>query len=489
MTLPAPPLRHLDANDSTLEAMSTFDSTAPTRRTVVGLAALTGAALAGLTGCSALEGVAPGSSARALRAMHSLPTQAKPTTPPADVTTSTAAAQAASSLSRRLLTQRLDASPTSNALVCPVGITLLLALLYAQAPKLGKGVPELLGAPGSNDTDATQRDTQWRRAQLALERFDVATLRQLQSFDAKKLPSKPLVHVANNLLLVGSAKDSVSQSYVDAARIWYDADINYIALDRASDALDAWATLHTGGMIRKSGIRLDSNTRLVIQNAVLLAARWSLPFRGTDTLKDQVFKQPGDAESRADLMTATGHFTLVERTDWQALRLPYGVMDPSQSTGKGLALDVVLPRHTVSPTELGEDVWAEATAALSAAEDKGKQGPQVRLRLPRLDLTTEATDLLAELGSMGVQLGNLDHIGSGFAVDQTAQQARLVVDEEGTVAAALTEANVATSLPLQEEKPLEFFADHPFVARIVDTATGMPVFEVVVMDPASRSAL
>ncbi|SPT53655.1 Serine protease inhibitor [Actinomyces bovis] len=471
--------------------MSTPDPAAPTRRTLmVGVPALAAAALTGLAGCSILEGVAPGSPARALRAIDSLPTKAKPTTPPADIASSTAAALAASNLGRRLLTQRLTASPRSNALVCPVGITLTLAILYAQASTLGKGVAELLADPSTGtDADATQRDTRWRRAQLALQRFDVASLRQLQDFDAKKLPEKPLVHVANNLLLVGTAKDSINQSYVDAARTWYDADVNYVALDRAGEALDAWTTLHTGGMIRKSGLTLGADTRLVIQNAVLLAARWSLPFRATNTLKDQPFKQPGNSETRADLLVANGHFTLVEEPDWQALRLPYGVVDPSQSTGRGLALDVVLPRQTISPTELGEGVWAEATTALTAAEDKGKQGPEVHLRLPRLDLSTEATDLLAELKTMGVELGNLEHLGVGLAVDQTVQQARLMVDEEGTVAAALTEANVGVRAPLQEDEPVEFFADHPFVARIVDTATGMPVFEVVVMDPASHSAL
>lgn len=458
----------------------------PSRRSVVlGVPALaTAAALSGLGGCAALEGVAPGSPTRALRAIDSLPSQAQPTTPPADVTTSMVAADAASSLGSRLLRQRLEASPGSNALVCPAGLSLSLAMLYAQAPSLGQGVADLLGA-GSDD-DATARDTMWRRAQLALQRFDTLSVRELQHFDPDRLPEQPLLHLASNLLLVGSAKDTVNQSYVDAVRTWYDAAVSYVALDQATEATNAWARLHTGGLVRRSGLQLDGSTRLVLQSAVLLAARWALPFRPTETLKDQVFHLPGQGRSRADLMVTTAHLPLVEDTQWRALRLPYG---PAAKEGRGLVLDVVLPRRTVHPTELGEQAWSEATAALTELERQGRSGPEVRLRLPRLDLTTEATDLLQELSSLDVELGSLDHIGPEMVVNQTVQQARLVVDEEGTVAAALTEVQVGVSAPLPAGDPVEFFVDHPFVARIVDAATGMPVFEAVVMDPASRSAL
>lgn len=460
----------------------------PSRRSVVlGVPALaTAAALSGLGGCAALEGVAPGSPTRALRAIDSLPSQVRPTSPPADVTTSMVAADAASSLGSRLLRQRLEASPGSNALVCPAGLSLSLAMLYAQAPSLGQGVADLLGA-GSDD-DATARDTMWRRAQLALQRFDTLSVRELQHFDPDRLPEQPLLHLASNLLLVGSAKDTVNQSYVDAVRTWYDAAVSYVALDRAAEAANAWTSLHTGGLVRRSGLQLDGSTRLVLQNAVLLAARWTLPFRPTDTLQDQVFHLPGQGRSRADLMVATAHLPLVEDTQWRALRLPYGPV-AKEGSGKGLVLDVVLPRKTVHPTELGTQAWSQATAALTELERKGRSGPEVRVRLPRLDLTTEATDLLQELSSLDVELGSLEHIGPELVVNQTVQQARLVVDEEGTVAAALTEVQVGVSAPLPAADPVEFFVDHPFVARIVDAATGMPVFEAVVVDPASRSAL
>lgn len=460
----------------------------PSRRSVVlGVPALaTAAALSGLGGCAALQGVAPGSPTRALRSVHSLSSQAQATVPPADVTTSAAAAAAASGLGSRLLRQRLKTSPSSNALVCPAGLSLTLAMLYAQAPALGEGVAELLEA--GTDGDAAARDTMWRRAQLALQRFDTVTVRELQRFDPDRLPEQPLVHVANNLLLVGAAKDRVNQSYVDAVRTWYDAPVSYVTLDQAVAATNAWASLHTGGLVRRSSLQLDGSTSLVLQNAMLLAARWSLPFRATETLKDQVFHLPEAGRSRADLMASTAYLPVVEDAQWRALRLPYGPAAKAGS-GKGLALDVVLPRETVHPLRLGEQVGSEATAALTDLERKGRSGPEVRVRLPRLDLTTEATDLLQELRSLGIELSRLEHIGPDLVVSQTVQQARLVVDEEGTVAAALTEAQVGVSAPLPAEDPVEFFVDHPFVARIVDTATGMPVFEAVVMDPASRSAL
>ncbi len=465
---------------------------APSRRTVLStVPVLAGAlTLAGAGGCSYLDGAAPGSLERALRRMHSLPTDARATTPPADITTSHVAAEAVAALSEGLLTQRLENAPTANALASPVGINLTLAMLYAQAEVLGPGVGGVLGEDASSaPLSATERDTMWRRVQLALQRFDTSSVRELEAFDPQELPDKPLLHLASNVLLVGDAKEVVNQDYVDAVRAWYDSPVSTVALEHASKALDAWASLHTGGMIKSSGIQVSPDLRLVVQNALLLAARWALPFDPSNTLESQPFHLPGGKQVSADLMEVSTRLALVEETGWRAVRVPYAASDAKTQTAGGLAVDVILPDEPVPPTALAPGTWAQATRALSEVDSDGLELSQVRLRLPRLDLTTEAADIMDQLAKMGVRLESVEHIGSDLAVGQTTQQVRMVVDEEGTVAAALTEGAVSVSAPVPPEGPAEFFVDHPYVLRVVDTSTQVTVFEAVIMDPSSRSAL
>lgn len=446
-------------------------------------------ALASAGGCSSLGGVAPGSSERALRHVRPLSSDAKATTPPADASTLQVAAEAVAVLSEDLLRLRLQDNPMANTMICPVGISLLLAMLYAQADPIEAGVAKALGAaPEAGQTSPTDRDTMWRLVQLSLNRFDVGSLRELEAFDPQKLPEKPLLHVANNLLVMDGRQSDVKQEYVEAVRTWYDAEVGTVSLGNATEALNAWASLHTGGQIKESGIQVHSDVRLILQNAVLFAARWAMPFESTNTLEAQPFHLPDDKQTSADLMEVTANLALVEESGWRAVRVPYTASDTPKAD-KGLAVDIVLPDQPVSPTTLGPGVWAQATDALSEIGDNPRDLTAVRLRLPRLDLTTGAADLVKQLGDIGVPLADVEHIGADLSVDQATQQAQMVMDEKGTVAAALTEASVEVEASIDPTYEAEFFADHPYVLRVVDTATQVTVFEAVVMDPSSTSAL
>lgn len=354
-------------------------------------------------------------------------------------------------------------------------------MLYTQADRLGDGVaPLLLGT--DTQAGADERDTRWNAALQALQRLDTADTETLKSFKPDVLPDTPLLHIANNLVQIGT-KQLVRTEYTEAVRSWYGATVSQVSVQEAQESLDAWASLHTGGLIDKSGIKVTGNNLLVLQNALLLAARWESPFEGEQTQKRQDFHRLDGSLSQADLMTGTLSLPLVAGPGWRAVRLPY---TPSQQ-GPGLALDVVLPDEPGGLGSLPLDTWQEATEALSGPE---AQLSQVNLRLPRLDLRTEAVNLLAELRQLGVELNHLTHIGNNLEVDQAVQQVRLQVLEPGTLGAALTEIGIKEfAAPLEPDtRPVDFFVDHPFVLRVVELGSGLAVFEAAVMDPASAAA-
>ena len=144
-------------------------------------------------------------------------------------------------------------------------------------------------------------------------------------------------------------------------------------------------------------------------------------------------------------------------------------------------MDIILPDAIGSPADLPSATWGEATTALTAAETESQQ--QVALKLPKLNLASGVMSLFPVLSDLGVDLGSLDHIAPDFKVNQAVQQVRLIVDEEGTVAAALTEVGI-TKTSIDDSGAVEFVVDHPYVLRIVDLSSGVAIIEAAILNPA-----
>ena len=428
------------------------------------------------------------------------------------------AVAAADAIGARMLASALAADPRGNAVAGPVGMALVLAMLYAGADAAGTGIGPALGFDEAEVRDEPlpgARDRTWRAIQSCLQRFDTADAAALEGFDPGAIPDAPLLHVANNTLIIDE-DTRIEQSYVDAVRRWYGSEVGRVGSDGARAALDAWTTLHTGGLIRRSAIRITPDTRLVLQNAILFAARWAKPFKAENTSKGASFTRADGGRTRADMMHITGSFTLVKGEGWRALRLPYATGAPDgagagagtgdrpdgagtstgtgtgdRRGGTGLAMDIVLPDAVASPADLPPSTWGAATRALNRAERLPRGDFDVIVGLPRLDLNPGAVDLIPLLEELGIGIWGLElsHIAPRLILEQAFQQTRLLVDEAGTVAASLTEAafmrGAAHAAPRRTKR---FICDRPYVLRVVDLDSGAAVFEAAVLDPARRGA-
>ena len=415
------------------------------------------------------------------------------------------AVAAADAIGARMLTSALAADPRGNAVASPVGMALVLAMLYAGADAAGTGIGPALGFDEAEVRDEPlpgARDRTWRAIQSSLQRFDTADAAALEGFDPGAIPDSPLLHVANNTLIIDE-DTRIEQSYVDAVQRWYGSEVGRVGSDGARAALDAWTTLHTGGLIRRSAIRITPNTRLVLQNAILFAARWAKPFKAENTSKGASFTRADGGRTRADMMHITGSYTLVKGEGWRALRLPYATGAPDGAgtgigTGigdrrgtAGLAMDIILPDAVASPADLPPSTWGAATRALNRAERLPRGDFDVIVGLPRLDLNPGAVDLIPLLEELGIGIWGLElsHIAPRLILEQAFQQTRLLVDEAGTVAAALTEAAfMRAAAHAAPRRTKRFICDRPYVLRVVDLDSGAAVFEAAVLDPARRGA-
>ena len=429
------------------------------RREVLALGALVPAAVALLGGCSLASGTQLTS--KVTREKVSL----------SDVTSEAAkAATACDQLGSKLLTHYLKADSSTTAMASPLSLALTLAILADGATDaVAQGYDALLGLSGQ------ERDRAWSAIQNSLNRYDG----DLKGFDPDTIPDKPLVHLANHVLIADEKDFKVKQSYLDAVLRWFSAEIEQVGVSSMKENLDAWASRNTAGLIPNSGIKVTEETRLVVQNALLFAAQWDNPFSAESTHQED-FTLAGGKTVKADLMHSTHSIPHATGKGWAAVRLAYASSEDGKDSN--LALDVVLPDAGTLPSAMDAGTWAEASKALDKAQTK-----EVALSLPKLDLTSEPKELLDFLKDQGLKTVGLDRIAPKLELTQVVQQVRLILDEEGTVAAALSEAaGEAMAAPGPQTKPITFTVDHPYVLRLRDLSSGTALLEAAIMDPTVK---
>ena len=434
------------------------------RREVLALGALVPAAVALLGGCSLASGTQLTS--KVTREKVSL----------SDVTSEAAkAATACDQLGSKLLTHYLKADSSTTAMASPLSLALTLAILADGATDASsQGYDALLGLSGQ------ERDRAWSAIQNSLNRYDG----DLKGFDPDKIPDKPLVHLANHVLIAERKDLQVKQSYLDTVLRWFSAEIEQINVNSMQKNLDAWASRNTAGLIPKSGINVTSDTRLVVQNALLFAAQWASPFKAEDT-SPKNFTLADGKTIKADLMHDTRSIPYATGQGWAAVRLNYsggGSNADASPEDSQLTLDVVLPDSGNLPSSMDAGTWAAASKALDSATTR-----EVKLALPKLDLTSQPKELLEFLKKQGLKPEGLDKIAPGLTLAHVVQQVRLILDEEGTVAAALSEGEVAVMAAPEPDKPIEFTVDHPYVLRLRDLTSDTALVEAAVMDPTVKT--
>ena len=432
------------------------------RRQVLALGTLVPAAVALLGGCSLASGTQ----------LTSKVTHEKVSL--SDVASQvTKAATACDQLGSKLLTHYLKENSAATAMASPLSLAFILAILADGATDASaQGYDALLGLSGED------RDRAWSAIQNSLNRYDS----DLKGFDPDKAPDKPLVHLANHVLIADDKKFKVKQTYLDAVLRWFSTEIEQVGVSSMKENLDAWASRNTAGLIPESGIDVTQDTRLVVQNALLFAAQWESPFEAGST-SQRNFTLAGGKTVKADLMHDTRSIPHATGKGWAAVRLSYAGGKESMA-GSKLALDVVLPDAGTLPGAMDAGTWAEASKALDSARKR-----DVELALPKLDLTSHPKELLDFLKQQGLDPAGLDKIAAGLELTQVVQQVRLILNEKGTVAAALSEAKVGLgAAPGQEPppEPITFTVDHPYVLRLRDLTSGTALLEAAIMDPTVK---
>lgn len=300
-------------------------------------------------------------------------------------------------------------------------------------------------------------------------------------------PNSPVkLRIANRLF--GQKEYSFRKPFLDKTRASFGAALEPVAFtsepESARSLINGWVEKQTEQHIKDllpMG-SIDSDTRLVLVNAIYFLADWAVPFEKANT-RPADFSAPGGVRS-VPTMNNELSAPYAEVDGHQLLELRY--------KGDQMAMTLVLPKPGVPLHEVESKLSSEQldqwTSALKPA--------RVATAVPKFKLTPKdplsLKGALKELGmTEAFDPGKADFSGIAEAaareplfISDVVHKAMVAVDEKGTEAAAATGVIIGTeSVPVPPS--ITFRADRPFLFVIRDTTSGAVLFMGRVEDPTA----
>jgi len=365
----------------------------------------------------------------------------------------------------RFFRETAKANPDKNMLVSPYSIFSLLGILYNGAGGTTKdGMAAVMGlvskTTGTVDT-----------ANLNKENVNVSDAIQNTGTAAGTS-----VYIANSLWI---NKDfNIKSGFLDANKKYYKAEINNMDFSDAGaqGKINQWVSQKTQGKISDIIGPLTQDTKLVAVDAIYFKGKWQNEFDKKFT-KAKLFYPEGKLPGLKKMMNDERDTNYLETDSFQAVELDY--------KNSNLCMIVFLPAKKVK--------MADFCASMSAQDwcdwMKWFDERDVDLTLPKFKIEFE-TPVIDSLTNMGMgaafdKQADFSGISSGnLFISRAVQKTYMVVDEEGTEAAAASEAEMMVGAEYKVPPPhVKMTVNRPFFIAIVDNNTKAILFAGVVMDP------
>ncbi len=272
------------------------------------------------------------------------------------------------------------------------------------------------------------------------------------------------------------------QDYLDLIALNYGAGIHLADFinqyEPARQEINGWVSGQTNKKINDllSPGTLDTNTRMVLVNAIYFKADWEEQFDANNT-SDAPFHLLDGSESQVKMMHGE-RFDLpyTKGEGYQAIELTY--------KGGTAAMDIIIP---------DESNFKQFESALDATIlnniFSNMQSRTVMLGLPKFTYSSDF-GLSTQLAALGMpdafDSNKADFSGMtgkrDLYISDVIHKAFVAVDEKGTEAAAATAVIMETAGALMPDVNLTI--DRPFIFFIRDTVSGQILFIGRVVNPA-----
>lgn len=272
------------------------------------------------------------------------------------------------------------------------------------------------------------------------------------------------------------------QAFVNTLKSKYDAGVyqrDFTSLETV-DTMNKWVEDETNGLLKNTFKSFDPLTVAVLINTLYFKGHWRKGFNEASTNK-MPFELKDGTKKDVDMMQTQDYFPYMTTDAAQILSMEYY---------GGLEMLVYLPEDSVD--SFFSDTQGQKVMINNDKSDMSSVKAEVYF--PKFDFQAN-NDMKEVLKMMGMVLPFEEETadfsemivapeGNVF-ISNIFQNARIIVDEEGTEAAAVTVIEMeATSARPEPDEPIVFKCDRPFVLVIQDSITGANLFMGIVNDPS-----
>ena len=340
-------------------------------------------------------------------------------------------------------------SNDSNLFLSPMGVSMLSYMLANGAE--GETYEEIVKTVGMEGFSLSQVNGYYTLLASALPKVDRSVAFSL----------------ANSFWAANDLK--VRKDFSKALESTFDAEGYSIDFSKKSslNKVNGWCSDKTSGLIPKMFDQLNPETRLLLINALYFNGAWTKKFL-KDNTKTGIFTTSSGQPMSVPFMNMTADLNSYQDDEVALVRLPYG--------NGAFVMEAIMPAGDFNTFLKGLDVeklnrWRMA------------QTHTVQLQFPKFEMTYDTEEQLpAILNSLGMKRAFQLNAEFGkistepLYVSNIRQKAYLMVDEEGTAAAAVSIADMRATGYRPSESPLNLVFDHPFLFLIRENSTGAILF-------------
>ena len=283
------------------------------------------------------------------------------------------------------------------------------------------------------------------------------------------------VHMAN--VVIAKQGLSLNQDFLSTAQSNYGAKT--FSVDFASPAAAAkvndWVKQETLGRIDSIVDQFDPGTCVSLVDAVYFDGSWTSPFEKKRT-KNSRFALSGGKEETVPLMSQWRAMAYIKGPGFQATDIGYGktrwrmfLFVPDSANG----LPAFVERLQVKNWDkwLAKPEFRNGTVGLPRFSTNYRADEELKSALCSFGMASAFDSGRADFSGM--------RSGGGAWIGEIAHKTGLVVNEAGTVAAAVSEASVIMGI----DKEPRVVADRPFFFAICDNKTGLILFMGAIVNP------
>lgn len=369
------------------------------------------------------------------------------------------------------------------------------ASIAAGAEKFGLELFSLISTQAENDDFVISPFSVWALLLLLLEAASENTLNELntvlrinqdrqalrQAFNVVQqflLRKTSTIHVESLQAMYYDTFERFGQDYITTLTSCYNAKVQNLSFNDTKTSvnfINNAINTETKGLIKDAISEADlKDATLLLTSSLYFKGQWQFPFNRSETRRETFYDMNGKPVGEVEMMFQMTPFNYTRMQDLQAhvLELPYG-------NENRLCMLAILPNKGISVNQVAQSLQQLGVRPIfnKLEEDALNFGEQeVEVYVPRFETSTSIS-LRGTLEAMGIksifdpQTVNLGVLSKSLFVKDVIQSTKIIVNEEGTEAAAVVAAILTNKI-----SPPKFYFNRPFMYLIAEKRSSTLLF-------------